>query len=259
MRKNSHTGCLALLFVIITLAAPFTTGAEEKPNDVLVYPEKATAVELSSTDVNRIICPEQVTDYVFSQEKGMTVSVNGRNLFVKYLITLKDGKNHYNKTPNEIFITTGGHVYSLITYPTQIPSKTVWLAMPKESRLKENIRKYSSLPQELKILELVKMTYRGETAQDVVAEKKNKKITVIHGVNVFLNQRVHIEGEGLAIKVFSLENTGDSSVQLNEKLFLAERISQRPLAIAIEKVLLNPNETGRLFVVEKVHVEQDQG
>jgi phosphosulfolactate synthase (CoM biosynthesis protein A) len=42
-------------------------------------------VEVSLKDVNRIICPVEVGNVIFSKEKQMQVKVDGRNVFVKFI------------------------------------------------------------------------------------------------------------------------------------------------------------------------------
>ncbi len=257
-----HTGRLfiaavALCSLAVTcIPVPDCLAGEDEADlgGVVVQPERTTSVELSATDVNRIICPDVVTDYVFSQEKGMTVTSKGRNLFVKYLTTvLPSGKKEVNRTPNELFVTSAGQVYSLITHPRQIPSQTVWLSEPEEGRLKKALERYAGLPEELKVMELVRMAFRGETDEDAVVRRRDEWVGVTPGLTGRLNQEVRVEGLGLTVKVYTLENTSGRPMQLTERLFLTSVISERPRAIALEKMFLEKDGTGRLFVVERTH------
>ena len=221
---------------------------------IVVQPERTTAVDLSATDVNRIICPDVVTDYVFSQEKGMTVSAKGRNLFVKYLTTvLPSGKKQFNRTPNELFITSAGQVYSLITHPRRIPSQTVWLAEPRQGKVKSALERYAGLPEELRVVELVRMAFRGEVDENAVVLHREEWVGVMPGLTGRLNREFRIEGLGLTVKVYTLKNTSGRPMQLTERIFLTSVISKQPRAIALEKVFLDKDGSGRLFVVERTH------
>jgi len=255
-----HTGRLLLTAgAACWLGVTFMCGSEclavEDEADsggVVVQPEQTTAVELSATDVNRIICPDVVTDYVFSQEKGMTVTSKGRNLFVKYLTTvLPSGKKEFNRTPNEIFITSAGQVYSLITHPRQIPSQTVWLAEPRQRKVESALERYAGLPEELTVVELLRMAFRGEVDDNAVVRRREQWVGVMTGLTGRLNQELRVEGLGLTVKVFTLTNTSGRPMQLTERLFLTSLISKRPRAIALEKVFLDEGGSGRLFVVER--------
>lgn len=257
-----HTGRLLLAagiacsLAVTCICGPDCLAAEDEvaSGGLVVQPERTTAVELSATDVNRIICPDVVIDYVFSQEKGMTVTSKGRNLFVKYLTTvLSSGKKEFNRTPNELFITSAGQVYSLITHPRQIPSQTVWLAEPREGKVKKALERYAGLPEELQVMELVRMAFRGEMDDNAVVRRREEWVGVMTGLTGRLNQELRVEGLGLTVKVFTLKNSSGRPMQLTERLFLTSVISERPLAIALEKVFLDKDGSGRLFVVERTH------
>ncbi|MFH0778958.1 MAG: type-F conjugative transfer system secretin TraK [Candidatus Eisenbacteria bacterium] len=245
------------------ISRPASLAAENEAGSqgVVVQPGRTTAVELSATDVNRIICPDVVTDYVFSQEKGMTVTAKGESLFVKYLATVQPtGEREFNRTPNELFITSAGEVYSLITHPRQIPSQTVWLAEPRQVNVKEALERYAGLPEELVVVDLVRMAFRGEADDTTVVERHEERTGVVTGLTVWLNEERRVEGLGLTVKVFTIRNTSGAPTQLTERLFLTSGISARPLAIALEKVFLKADESGRLFVIERTHdVGETQG
>ena len=109
----------------LTLVATQTASA-----DVTVSPETVTAVEMSSTDVNRVVCSNGVVnDAFFSQEKGVTVTNNGSSAFVKFLIK-RDGVNPdiYASGRAEFYIVCDGAVYTLMATPKKIGAQTIWLA-----------------------------------------------------------------------------------------------------------------------------------
>ena len=48
--------------------------------------EVPTMVELSGKEINRIVCPGQMSDLIFSKEKGITGHFSGNNAFIKFTI-----------------------------------------------------------------------------------------------------------------------------------------------------------------------------
>lgn len=66
-----------------------------------ILPEVTTAVELSSSDINRIVCSGPINDLIFSKEKGLEGHFVGNNAFVKFAITVHgDEKNIQLHPPN---------------------------------------------------------------------------------------------------------------------------------------------------------------
>ena len=53
-------------------------------------------MRLSNSDINRVICPVDIKDVIYSEEKGLTVNLSGKNAFVKFLVVKKDGKEMYS-------------------------------------------------------------------------------------------------------------------------------------------------------------------
>ena len=87
-----------------------------------VSPEITTQVRLSNSDINRVICPVDIKDVIYSEEKGLAVNLSGKNAFVKFLVVKKDGKEMYSMTPSELyFVCDGAGLYddrhALRAYP----------------------------------------------------------------------------------------------------------------------------------------------
>jgi conjugal transfer pilus assembly protein TraK len=54
--------------------------------------EVPTMVELSAKEINRIVCPGQMSDLIFSEEKGLTGHFSGNNAFIKFTAEEVGGK-----------------------------------------------------------------------------------------------------------------------------------------------------------------------
>ena len=228
------------------------------PNIPVISAEQTTAVKLSSTDVNRIICPSPIKHLALSDEKGMHVQESKNNLFIKFSFKNQGSKNFYTKTPNELFIVTETDVYNLIIYPTKMPSQTIWLEPSKKTRAQEDIEKYSGMPHEAKMIDLILMARADTVTEEMIVKKEHKKIITLFGnIHVYLSKQIRVEGQGLNVKVFTIQNDLNKPIQLNEKQFMLKAISDNPQAMALEKIQMFANEKGRLFVVEKLNDRKD--
>ena len=121
-----------------------------------IGPEGTSQVFLSSSDINRIICPVEIKDAIYSKEKGLTVRLAEQNAFVKWVVMKKDGKDLYATTPSELYIVCGQNVYTLIAVPKRIPAQTIQLSSGKADAIKTNLALFQEVPFEKKILALIK-------------------------------------------------------------------------------------------------------
>ncbi|MGK7346036.1 MAG: type-F conjugative transfer system secretin TraK [Candidatus Nitrospinota bacterium M3_3B_026] len=238
-----------------TLPPPSTQQANDEPvNEVTeVLPEIATHVRLSSTDVNRVVCPSEIHDVVFSKEKGVDVKVNGRNAFVKFLVKKEpDGKEVYSKTPTELFVVCGGDVYTLITQPACIPSRTIRLSSGSEKRIEENLELMGSLPFEKKVLDLIKSMYTDDIPDSFLVKSVDEPVFTANSLDVRLKRIIEVEGEGLRGKEFLITLEGKDAAKLSEKDFLHPAITKKPLGITLDKLRLGSHgDTARLLIVER--------
>ncbi len=222
-----------------------------------VLPEVATHVRLSSTDVNRIVCPSEIKDVVYSKEKGVEVKVSDRNAFVKFLVkTTPTGKEEHSSTPTEFFVACGGDVYTLIATPVRIPSKTVRLSTGAEKRIKQNAALFESLPFENKVLTIIEKMYTGDIPESFLVKTLNRPVLSmlgdLKGLAISLIRTIDIEGEGLRGKEFSLSINKGHPIDFSEQDFLLVGLTKRPLGISLDKLRLeSPSDKARLFIVER--------
>lgn len=224
---------------------------------VIVLPEVPTMVELSSSDVNRLICPEgfeardATTDVVFSKEKGITTKVVGRNVFVKFTIQKKGDQEIYSTTPTEMYVICGGVVYNVIAVPKRIPAKIVTLSL-NINKIKKNISTYGSLPFEKKVVTLIKAVYREDIPETFSVAMENKKIDIYKDINLTLARIIVMEGEGLRLKEYIASIKGDKTeISFKEKDFLNTEITTKPVAIALSKMSIKKGESAKIFIVEQ--------
>lgn len=219
---------------------------------VTVLPEVTTSVEMSSSDVNRIVCQSAIRDVIFSEEKGITVRVIGRDAFVKFLIKKDGGEKIYTNTPSELFVVCGNDVFSMIAIPKRIPSQTIRLSSGRSERIKENISLMSELPFERRVIKLIKSAYTEDIPSSFTVIPINKKLDIFKDIVLTHIRTVVVEGEGISLKEYKAEiRTDKQSISLSERDFLRAEVTNDPIAIAVDKHQIKKGDIARIFIVEK--------
>ena len=244
MINKSHLCILAWL-----VATP--VWAEQQPPGPIPA-EVTTAIDLSSTDVNRIVCPGTISDLIFSKEKGIEGHFSGNNAFIKFGILVEaDAEKQYSTTPSELFVNCGGAIYSLIGTPKRIPSVTVRLAAPPTADLKQNAEHYQSLPFEKKVLQLIREAYLGEYPESYRVTATDSEVAVSVDLTVRLTKTVEVEGAGLRLKEYVARPAGSRTVRITERDFLRPGMGERIVAVVVENQGLEPGQSSRVFIVEQ--------
>jgi conjugal transfer pilus assembly protein TraK len=201
-----------------------------------------------------VICPVDIKDVVYSEEKGLTVNLAGKNAFVKFLVVKKDGKEMYSMTPSELYFVCDGQVYTMIASPARIPAQTVQLVPGKAGTAKKNIEVYGELPFEKKIITIVKRVYTNDVPDSFTKIAVNRKMDIFKDLEVILRSIYAIEGEGLRVKELDVRISPASNLEtisLKENDFLRTDVSLQPVAVSVESMTLKKGETSRVFVVER--------
>jgi len=222
---------------------------------VVVMPEVTTTVHLSSSDLNRIICPDgEIKEALTSDEKGLMIKITGKDAFVKFKVGKRsDGKLSYSTTPTEIYMVCSGSTYSMIAFPSRRPSQTIKLSSGTENRIKENQALYAGLPFEKRVMRAIKEVYTDNIPESYTVHRMNQVDQAWKGLVIALRRSVDIEGEGMLVKEYhiTLKDGRQEPFKLSEKMFLRKEFALNPVAVSIDKHVLRPGETSRLFVVEQ--------
>jgi conjugal transfer pilus assembly protein TraK len=213
--------------------------------------EVPTMVELSAREINRIVCPGQMTDLIFSEEKGLTGHFSGNNAFIKFTAEEVGGKLKYSKEPSEIYVVCNGSVYTIIGAPVEINAVTVRLALPKGETVEKNIARYKNMPLEKQALQLIKEAYDGVFPSSYQVIDKAVPVHLCPDLDLVRQQVVEIEGVGLRLKSFKATSRLATDLELAEKTFLTAAVGNPILAVAIEQHNLKPKQSTRIFVVER--------
>lgn len=263
MRGITKIFVLALILSIPVVPASAAEPASEEAVNmanaiqnsiVTVMPEIATPVEMSSSDVNRIACQEEIKDIIFSKEKGVTARITGRDAFIKFLIAKQGRKEVFSTTPTEIYVVCGDTIYTIIAIPKRIPSQTVRLRSDTQ-KIRKNVSLYGGMPLEKKVISIIKSVYTEDIPEGFtvkfMAGQKNNSLDLFKDMTLMLYKLVRIDGEGLQAKEYRAEAKADAKgVELKESDFLRTEITEKPVAIMVDKLNLHKGETARIIVVE---------
>ncbi len=224
-----------------------TVSSSNEP--VVVFPEIATTIELSSSDINRLICQADVQDVVRSKEKGVLVKKVGKNAFVKFLINKEGDKMVYSTTPTELYVICGGETFNIIALPKRIPARTVILS-GGDKKMKKNVSLFKGMPFEAQLLSIIKHIYKEDIPDSFTVKEEDRPLNLYQGLNLTLVRTVRIEGEGLSVKEFVAKAT--QNIEIEEKNFLKNELTTNPVAIAIDKLKLSQGDVARIIIVERV-------
>lgn len=221
----------------------------------VILPEATTAVKLSSSDMNRIICTSgEVKEALTSDEKGLMIKITGKDVFVKYKVGKRnDGSLAYSTTPTELYIVCGGDTYSMIAFPSRLPSQTIKLSSGRENRIKENQALFAGLPFEKRVMRVIKEVYTDSMPDSYSVTPRNEVDRSWKGLVIALKREVDVEGEGMHLKEYhiTLKTGWIDTFKLSEKMFLRKEFAINPIAVSIDKHQLRPGDVSRLFIVEQ--------
>lgn len=234
-----------LLAVMSPLFPPSAYGSLTIPPDSLVR------VELSATDVNRVVCEGgEIKDVVYSKEKGLIVKASGSDVYVKFQVFQKEDKLVYDEAPSEMYISCEESVYSLIATPVKTPSVTVRLADRKNTRVKGNAAVFKGLVYEEKVLKFLKMAYMDELSPDTFSIEEvqgDASIPETRFSSMELRLRRVVRTEGFVLKEYRVVPGDDIEVREVDFMLLVER----PAAIALDSTVMKRDFEYRLFVIDQ--------
>jgi len=192
-----------------------------------------------------------MNDLIFSQEKGMTGHFSGGNGFVKFKIEKIGDEVIYADSQSELFVVCNKAVYTLLVTPVDVSSVTLRLASPTGDSFKENIAHHKNLPLEKQALQLISETYRNTYPTSYRINESSKFIPLSADLEVQLLKVIDVDGVGLRLKQFQIKSLAAEQIRVDEQMFLASTISESILAVGIEKHVLEPHQSTRLFVVDQ--------
>ena len=218
-------------------------------NTIEVLPEATTKVDLSSIDINRIVCPVDIKDVVYSKEKGLSVRIQGKNAFMKFVVARDDGRTRYTATPVDVYVVCGSEVYSMIAYPKRIPAQVVKLTRGKRDAVKRNTEMFGGIPFEKKIMTVLKAVFTDTIPDSFSVAVVNRPFNVFQQIDLVLKRIIAVEGEGIKVKEYIAQ--AKTGVYLREKDFLRPDLTTNTVAVSLGALNLKKDETSRILIVEQ--------
>jgi len=221
--------------------------------DVDVTPETVSKVKMSVTDVNRMVCSGEISDVVYSKEKGLTVKVSGGNIYLKFPV-LSDNEEGpvYAETPSEIYVTCDGVVYTIIAVPERMPPVVVRFRDAKR-KIRKNLSVFKGLALEESMAKFIMYAYRDDIPESfdvitVVDPKtgEGRRLKKFPALKASLKRIISASGEGLTLREFYLYPESNMEVRETDFLLLAKR----PAAVALSSAVLEKGKVYRLFIVD---------
>ncbi len=216
-----------------------------------VAPDVRTTVKISNHDVNRFVCPGTMQDMIYSKEKDITGHFSKSDAFIKFKITQIGSEEKYATNDNELFLVCDGNVYTIITQPTNMPSTTVHLIPPAGDSFKQNVAMFKNMPLEKQALHIIRQAYGEQYPSSYKITEAEQQVIIRPDLDVLLKQYVDVEGIGLRLKRYTISSMVTEEIRVKETDFLRSNVSSSLLAVAIEDHTLRPQESTRVFVVEK--------
>lgn len=259
---KKHTVLIALLTATAVDAAAVQPAVQPPEGAKVVYPEVATQVPMSNTDINRLVCSEPIKTVVYSEEKGVVaVETLGKSAYVKFAVDVRSRERRYVVEPTEFFVVCGDATYNIIAMPQRgIPAQTIYLSSGRRERIKQNAALFGAMPYEDKLISILRKVYTGEIPESFEVRNKNKTYDLFRDVMLTLVRIVDVVGEGLRVLEYqgTLRNGVTGPIQIKERDFLLPELTRDPAAIQIDEHSIAIGSIARILIVERTNHETQQ-
>lgn len=208
-------------------------------------------VDISKTDVNRIICKNgEIGNIIYSKDKEFTIQKDGINAFIKLspVTTRANGviiESLVNDFTRDVYIECNKNIYSLNLVPKDITAQTIVLF--DNGPIKENIeakRFEQSNSFEKTIIDILKSIYKDNEPDGYIAKLLKPK--TIKFDELELTPTKTYTGNDYIANEYKIQALKD--IELEEKMFLSF-VSSNALALSLTELNLNKGEEARLFVI----------
>ncbi len=128
---------MKIIFIVIFVSSVLFSSVVHK-----TYNGETITIKVSKKSMNRLILPFKIKKKIYSSEKGLNITIDGTDAYIKYtpykkdIISSKDGKDTqvikskiiYDGFVNaEVFLVTTNGTYSFIIKPKNIESRTIYV------------------------------------------------------------------------------------------------------------------------------------
>ncbi|GEM_PF-2973523 len=222
-------------------------------NNVVIINTPSAAVKVSLENLNRIVCPSTIDNFVYSKEKLIKVEKVGNNLYIRFLPvkewnpTLGKSELVYKTYPRDLMVNCGGQVFTLLLVPEKgLPPQEIYLQLPYKGNKKVAQKFETTYPYEQTLLKLIKYAYKDEIPPGYTVKFVGKPCKEFKELSLYLN-KIYI-GDNFKVDEYVIV-AKKQKITLQEEMFVP--YFPKALALAIENPVLNRGDMTRLFIIER--------
>ena len=211
-------------------------------------------VELSLTQINRLITNSYIKSIKTNKTGNLSVLLNGRDAYIEWTPLLEKQGNissiKYDKSINSVIFDTNRGIFTLVLIPKHIPSQTVYI---KQGYGKSRVRgkkfyKISKKGTGNFLSGIYKNVYNGIIPSNFALRKKNVFYNTKNNKIKTVLVKVY-KGGTLEVFEFHIFNETNKKISLSNKNFI--NLINGPLSISLSHEHLLPNTFTRLFIIKK--------
>lgn len=218
--------------------------AKGSDDTIYVHPEKKKHIDLSRIDVNRIHCEgdRTVVGFVYATDKGIEVSKNGANAFLRIV-----PEEWAFENPFELFVMCGEHgnsdLYRMIAYPKNLSTRNVILK-DEGSRIQEAIDFFKGRSRDENIAAIVKAVWEENFEESWTIIPKAQKVAQRHGNYQITLFRTILTNADWIVDEYSIQNQG-GPLAVKEEMF----VGSNTVAVAVIDPVIETNQIGQVIVI----------
>jgi len=241
--------CMTASLLLLTSAV--------RADETTALPERTTAIVVSNRDVNRIYCPKDVEDVVWSKEKPVTVKVTGGNVFVKFMVARQGEAAKFAETPLDLHVVCAGEVYTLILHPRDLDSATVRLGNSTKQELAAVVKDWGSLALEDKVKRLTLVAYRHEAPSGFsrrMIETTDPRFSIKAYKDMQILGQAETLAPGTGLRATEYAVIAAKSMSLSERDFLLKDMGDI-VAVTVDPLNVAAQGASRVIVITRSAVD----
>ena len=223
---------------------------------VIIHVKKGITriVELSLTQINRIITNSYIKSVKTNKTGNLSVLLQGRNAFVEWTPLLEKQGNvsniKYDKSINSVIFDTNKGIFTLVLIPKHIPAQTVYIKQGYGENRTRGKKFYRISKKGIGnfLSGIYKNVYNGVAPRGFALKKKHILYNAEDGRIKVLLVKVY-KGVSLEVFEFHIFNEMNKKISLSNKNFIG--LINSPLSVSLSHEHLLPDTFTRLFIVKR--------
>jgi hypothetical protein len=206
---------------------------------VHVRPDGVNEVPVSTREINHILSDYNINNIKLPEDSNLSIDIQGKNAFLQCKST----------TPDIIYISTKGNIYTLRIKPTAIGAQKIHLV----GNINNAVTKLHGNKREKLAVEIIKAAFaKGKLLEKARESRLFRHRRLIKDIIIKEHRRYDFEEDRLTLKVYIVK-LADSfkypKFKVTEKNFLIPDLTKKPIGIALSRDYLTKNDYVRLFIL----------